>query len=91
MEFLTNLIVVKKEQSVNALKSLKINCTRVDNWCWIFEGELWVLEEDGVKFNIVESGAVPCLGDMTRDQLVKICENRFEVDIYKQNYCSSRQ
>ena len=86
MEFWTKLVVVAKEQSLEAVKSLKVNCTYVDNWCWIFEGEIECLVDDGVKFDVVGEGAVPCLGDLSKSELVELCEEVFGVDIYNQSF-----
>lgn len=83
IKFWVNLIKVEKEQSVEAAKSLKANCTYVDNWFWIFEGDTEALEEDGVKFKVVSEGAVGSLGDLTREELVELCEDVFGIDIYK--------
>lgn len=86
IQFLTTLIVVAKEQSIEAAKSLKANCTYVDNWCWIFEGDIECLEDDGVKFNELADGAVPGLGDMSRTELVDLCEEVFSVNVYNQSF-----
>jgi len=86
MEFWTTLIVVAKEQSIEAAKSLKANCTYVDNRCWIFEGDIECLADDGVKFNELGEGAVPCLGDMSKPELVELCEDIFGVDVYNQSF-----
>jgi len=86
LEFWTTLIVVAKEQSIKAAKSLKANCNYVDNWCWIFEGDIECLEDDGVIFKTVSEGAVPCLGDMSKAELVELCEDVFGVNIYSQSF-----
>jgi hypothetical protein len=86
IEFWTTLIVVAKEQSVEAAHSLKVNCTYVDNWCWIFEGDIECLEDDGVKFKELAEGAVPCLGDMSRADLVDLCKGVFGIDVYNQSF-----
>jgi len=86
LEFWTTLIVVAKEQTVEAVRSLKANCTYVDNWCWIFEGDLDVLTEDNVKFRAIGEGAVPCLGDLSKPELVELCMDVFGVDVYNQSF-----
>lgn len=86
MMFWTSLIVVRKKQTLEAAKSLKVNCTYVDNKCWIFEGETWALEEDGVIFKVVGEGAVPALGDMSKKELVELCKGIYGIDVYKQSY-----
>lgn len=86
IQFWATLIVVAKEQSIKAVSSLKANCTYVDNWCWIFEGDIECLADDGVKFNALEESAVPCLGDMPRADLVGICKDVFGVDVYNQSF-----
>jgi len=86
MEFWTKLIVVAKEQSIKAAESLKGNCTHVDNWCWIFEGDLECLADDGVKFNELSEGAVPCLGDLSKGELVELCKDVFGIDVYNQSF-----
>ena len=86
MEFWTTLIVVAKEQIPEAVKSLKGNCTYVDNWCWIFEGDIECLVDDGVKFNEIAEGAVPCLGDMSKAELVELCKDVFGINVYNQSF-----
>jgi len=86
MEFWTTLIVVAKEQSVEAASSLKANCTYVDNLCWIFEGDIEVLEDDGVEFNIIGEGAVPCLGDLSKAELVELCKDIYGINVYTQSF-----
>jgi len=86
MEFWTTLIVVAKEQSPEAIKLLKANCTYVDNWCWIFEGDIELLADDGVKFNELAEGAVPSLGDLSKSELVELCEDGFGVNVYNQAF-----
>ncbi|MCP3941684.1 MAG: hypothetical protein GY710_09420 [Desulfobacteraceae bacterium] len=86
VEFAVTLIVVKKEQTISAAKSLKNNCTHIDNWVWIFEGELSALEEDEVKFNVVDEGFVGFLGGLSKEELVDICTESFGVDIYEQKF-----
>ena len=86
VEFWVSLIVVKKEQTVGAVGSLKANCTYIDNWCWIFEGDEEALVEDGVQFNVVAEGAVPSLADLPKEQLVELSKDVFGVDIYTLSY-----
>ena len=86
MEFWTTLIVVKKEQSLEAGSWLKRNCTYVDNWCWIYEGDLSCLKSAGVKYNTIGEGAVPSIGDMSKEDLVKLCGDVFGVFVYNESY-----
>lgn len=86
LEFWVKLIVADKEQTYRAMESLAGNCTTVDNFCWIFEGDIEALEDDGVVFNVLGEGAVPCLGDMSHDDLISLCYDVFGVDIYSQSY-----
>jgi len=89
MEFWVTLIDAAKKQSAIAAESLSDNCTHIDGCCWIFEGEIFVLEEDGIKFNEVAEGAVPCLGGLSKSELVDLCDDVFGVDVYKQAYSRS--
>lgn len=86
IEFWVSLIVTAKGQMGEAERSLEANCTYIDNNVWIFEGDIGCLEEDGVLFNVIEEGAVPCLGDMSTKELVKLCEDIFGVDVYQQSF-----
>lgn len=90
MEFWVNLIVTAKEQSDKAADNLKGNCTYIDNNVWIYEGERWCLEDDGVLFNVISEGAVPCLGDLSQKELVELCSDIFDVDIYGVEYKSGK-
>lgn len=80
VEFWVKLIKINGIQSKESQKSLNGNCTHVKGNYYIFEGDEWVLEEDGVKFKIIEEGAVGCLGGLTEKQLIKVCEESFGVD-----------
>lgn len=82
MGFLVNLIVVAKEQTSEAMKCLRENCTYIDNNVWIYEGIPEILEDEGVIFKIINEGTVPCLGDMTKEELIELCKDVFDVDIY---------
>ena len=90
MEFQTTLIVVKKEQTIEAAKSLKENCTHIDNWCWIFEGDIECLVDDGVEFNVIAEGAVPALGGLPSAELVNLSKKVFGVNVYAQSYSKPR-
>lgn len=79
IEFWTTLIEAEPIQTDKAMKSLQGNCTYVDNFFYIFEGDIEVLQEDGVKFCEHGEGAVPCLGDMSQGELVKLCWDVFGV------------
>lgn len=86
MLFNVNLIVVASKQTDEAIKSLKANCTYVNNNVWIMEGDLWVLTLSGVKFHKIGEGVVGCLGDLSTQELVKICKDVFGIDVYKQEF-----
>jgi hypothetical protein len=77
MEFWTKLIQAKKTQTPEARKSLEENCTQVTDDIFIFEGDIECLEDDGVKFEVLDEGAVPCLGDLSKAELVELCKERF--------------
>jgi len=81
LEFWTSLIKTNMRQTESAEKSLKANCTKVNDRYWIFEGEIDCLSEDGVSFKVVSEGSVPCLGGKSKKALVKICLERFGIDV----------
>lgn len=86
MEFWTSLIVVDDDQSQRATGCLQANCTHVFEGVWIFEGDTEVLEEYGVRFNVVSEGAVPALGGLSQDALVVLCGNCFLKDVKKLSF-----
>lgn len=81
MEFLTSLIVVDDYQPQRAIESLHANCTHVFGNVWIFEGNTEVLEEDGVRFNVVLEAAVPSLGGLSQKELIELCDDCFGEDV----------
>ena len=80
MEFWVKLIKVEKEQSVEAVASLKVNCTHVDKYLWLFEGDEFALEEDGVKFKVLDEQAVGSLGGLSKLELIDLCKDTFCLD-----------
>lgn len=78
MEFHVNLIMVEDKQTRKAQESLKANCTHVGDGYYLFEGELWALEEDGVKFRKLDEGIVGPLGDLSKKELFELCYNTFD-------------
>ena len=40
-----------------------------------------MLEDANVKFRLIAEGAVPPLGGLTRDELIQVCEDRFDIDV----------
>lgn len=73
MEFLVTLIKVKYVKDEASLISLGANCTHVDDNYWIMEGDIELLKDEGLKFDVVGEGAVSCLGGLSREELKKIC------------------
>ncbi len=79
MKFLVNLIEIEAGQNPFIHKIMKDNCTHVRKHFWIYEGDLMFLKDQGVVFEIAGSGIVPGLGDMSRNDIVKLCENVFDI------------
>lgn len=90
-QFEVNLIIVNKEQTENAKKSIKRNCTHIDNDVYVMEGDIDCLADDGVDFNFTNIGIVGCLDGYSKRELAKICRESFDVDIYKLNYDHNRK
>lgn len=78
--FAVTLIQVVKFTKPDAEESLKANCTHVKNDVWIFEGDDWCLSEDGVNFNVLDTGIVGSLGGLTEAELIQICKESFTFD-----------
>ena len=81
MNFFVNLIEIEAGQNPFVHKAMKDNCTHVKNHFWLYEGDLMFLKDQGVVFEIIGSGMVPILGDMPRKDIVKLCNNTFNVKI----------
>ena len=62
---------------------LSKNCTHVIRDYWIFEGDEDLLEDELTEHVIIAQGAVPGLGDLSRKQLLKGCEDWYGVKIGK--------
>lgn len=80
MEFWVKLIQVELGLSVEACKSLRANCTHVDGLLWLFEGDEWTLEEDGVKFKILDEQAIESTGGLSKEELIKLCKDTYCFD-----------
>ena len=74
VEFWVSLIKVSNGNNPAAKAALEANCTHVKGPYWIFEGETYCLEGDGVNFEVIGEGAVgPIAEGMVVDHL---CRNR---------------
>lgn len=76
MEFWTSLI---KTPGTN--KFLIANCTFVVGDYWIFEGDNEILEDELSQCEVVAEGGVPCLGDLTTEELVKGCLDWYGIEL----------
>ena len=87
-EFLVNLIVINSpvNQTQKAIESIEANCTHIDNNVYLMEGDIESLKDDGVDFNVMEEGVVGPLGGLSTKELVKVCVDAFEIDIYTLSY-----
>ena len=79
--FSAYLIKIEPIQSESAQNFLKQNCTYVKNFCYIYEGVLGCLDDSGVKYKKIASGATPVLGDMTTAELINVCDYAFKVGV----------
>ena len=79
MEFWTSLIKTKEDN-----ESLRANCTHVTGEYWIFEGDLDFLGVRPSRYTVVAEGAVPCLGDLSEQELIAGCLEWYGVDLKKQ-------
>jgi len=84
MKFSVSLIAVnKKRLSTRAKISLIKNCTYVANNVWIYEDELFCLEEDEISFKVLGKNSVPSLDGLSIEDRVKLCKNKFGIDVYE--------
>ena len=81
VEFWVSLIKVSNGNNPAAKAALEANCTHVKGPYWIFEGETYCLEGDGVNFEVIGEGAVGSLGGLSQSELVGVCLNDFGVDL----------
>ena len=81
VEFWVSLIKVSNGNNPAAKAALEANCTHVKGPYWIFEGETYCLEGDGVNFEVIGEGAVGSLGGISQAELVAVCLNDFGVDL----------
>jgi len=81
IEFYVSLIKCSDKQTERAKECLKDNCTYIDNGYYIFEGDMCVLDDDGVIYESAGCGEVPFLGDMDTEDLKKLCYDVFSVTI----------
>ena len=81
MDFYATLIKVIHLEDDRGCESLDTNCTHVIGDYYIMEGDIDCLRDDGVHLQeIYEDGIVPCLGGLSKDELVEICKNSFNFD-----------
>ncbi len=80
MEFWTSLVKTPDDS-----EWLHANCTPVVGEYFIFEGDNDVLADELSTHKIIAEGGVPCLGDLTTQQLIDGCEEwygtKFEISI----------
>ena len=86
MDFWVSLIVVDKQQTLEAYKTLKEKCTHVGGFCWIFKGKVKLLEDSGVLFNHLAQGILPDTKNFPREVLIEMCKDTFAIDVYDQSY-----
>lgn len=80
LQFEVNLIKVKNGHLSKIKEVLKKNCTFVKNDIWIYEGCLEYLAEDQlVVFDLIDTGIVGCLGDLSQKELIDLCHNTFDL------------
>ncbi|MEW8042017.1 MAG: hypothetical protein AB2777_21400 [Candidatus Thiodiazotropha endolucinida] len=75
MEFWTALIKTPDDSEF-----LSDNCTHVVGEYWIFEGDNELLDDELSQHEIVAEGGVPCLGDLTTQQLIDGCADWYGVE-----------
>lgn len=75
--FLVSLIEVARNLPEEMVMDLRKNCTFVKNNIWIYEGEPLALN---AKFRILDEGVVGSLGDLSQEELIKLCKERFDFD-----------
>ena len=78
MEFWVSLIKVDTDKlGPFGLADLNDNCTHVTGPFWIMEGDTDALIAD---HRVIDEGAVPSLGDMSEDALIRLCFETFRND-----------
>lgn len=85
IEFQASLIVVNW-YSDEAGRTLKENCSHVVRDVYIMEGDLEVLYEAGILFNLVAEGPVGSLGGLSEAEMIAVCDEAFGVDANKLQY-----
>jgi len=78
MEFAVTLIKAPADQHPEAMEELRTNCTEVGNGYWIYEGDL---EELHAEFIPLAEGIAGPLGDLSKEQLMTLCWEEFNVDV----------
>lgn len=81
IEFFVNLIKCADNQTEEAKQSIKDNCTYVDKGYYICEDKLWILDTNNVLYEVVSCGEVPFLGDLSTDEIKKVCLDSFGIEI----------
>lgn len=81
LRFWVTLLRVSSANRRDAQVALQNNCTYVAGPYWIMEGDTDCLADEGVRFTKVKEGSVPSLGDRSIDELTKICQESFGVDV----------
>lgn len=56
---------------------LEGECTHVAGNIWLYEGDVEMLEDQGIDFQVLDEGAVPDLGGLTTEQLKALCNESF--------------
>jgi hypothetical protein len=72
--FRVNLLRIKKAESDLAKQSLDINCTFIANDLYFMEGMHECLSDDGIEYDYICEGVVPCLGELHKSELVELAK-----------------
>lgn len=78
VEFLVALIRCPDYLTSDEAMELARNCTPVTNRYWIYEGDLMFLDAPA---EWIAEGVVGSLGDLTKDALIDVCKESFNVDV----------
>lgn len=74
MTFSVKLIHINHKQTNDDWADIKANCTHVEGPYWIYEGDEFALSGN---FVVLDHGFVECLGGLSKDELLEVCDQSF--------------
>lgn len=85
MNFWVNLIKIDKPLAPLSQQFIFNNCIHVDGDYYLYEGSIECLEDLNIKYSHVGEKTVPSLGNLSKNELIKLCNDYYGVHCGNRN------